>query len=59
MDKELGERMLAKGVAESMLRAGGNLPAKANHASLWAFIICTAGFVTLIGVTAAIMGVGQ
>lgn len=57
LDKQMHERMLARGVAESMLRAGGKLPAKPYDIGLWASLAGTAVVIGIIGVIAAYTGV--
>lgn len=59
MDDKLHERMLARGVAESMLRAGGKLPARPVCMSVWATIATVAATVMVVGLIAASFGVGQ
>ena len=59
MDEKMHERMLARGVAESMLRAGGKLPARATDLSVWAFILTVSAGVACIGLIIAAFGVLQ
>ena len=56
MDEKMYERMLARGVAESMLRAGGKLPARATALSVWAFLVTAAAVVVFIGLIVAFFG---
>lgn len=56
-DEQMHERMLARGAAESMLRAGGKLPAKPYDIGLWASLAGTAVLIGIIGVIAAYTGV--
>ena len=58
MDEKMLNRMLARGVVESMLRAGGKLPVRrVSYLSVAATVAVVATVVTVVGLTIVSLGV--
>ena len=58
MDEKMLNRMLARGVAESMLRAGGKLPVRrVSYLSVAGTVAYVAAVAIVVGVTVVSLGV--
>ena len=58
MNNEVGNRMLARGIADSMLRAGGTLPVRrVSYLTVAATVAVVAAVAIIVGITIASLGV--